>query len=148
MTATRVVSTVDAGKLRLDDILFRTEEPERTRLLRLWVEADHLGDGRVLLKPASGKTLVVRFKGQELVFNPNGRRVPRQMAIYLLLNFGENGIYRGRDQATGLTRNQWLLLSEDEKKRFDQSKLFFLDDYLTHVVDEAGAEEEKPSRKG
>ena len=142
------IDPVVVGRVRLDDILFHTGEPERTWLLRAWVDADHLGDGRVLIKPASGKPMVVRLHGQEWAFTAQGRRVPRKLAIDFLLNFGEQGLYRGRDQATGFTRLQWATLKPEIKALYDPEKLYFLEDYLTHVVDEGGTEEEKPSRKG
>lgn len=123
------------GRMRLDDILFHMEEPERTRYLRLWVDADHFGDGRVLIKPASGKPMVVRLHGQEFAFTAQGRRLPRRLAIELLLNFGEQGLYRGRDQATGFTRLQWTTLKPEVKALYDPEKLYFLEDYLTHVPD-------------
>ena len=129
------------GKMRLDDILFHMEEPDRTQYLRLWVDADHFGDGRVLIKPASGKPMVVRLHGQEITFTAQGRRVPRKLAIDLLLNFGEQGLYRGRDQATGFTRLQWTTLKPEVKALYNPEKLYFLEDYLTHVPD-GGVEEE------
>ena len=143
-----VPDPTQVAHLRLDDILFRTEEPERTQLLRAWVDADHLGDGRVRIAPASGKPMVVRYQGREWTFGPEGRRVPRSVAIDLLYNFGERGLYRGRDQATGFTRLQWTTLKPEIRALYDESQISFLDDYLTHVIDESGTEEEKPSRKG
>lgn len=138
------------GKMRLDDILFHMEEPERTWYLRQWVDADHFGDGRVLIKPASGKPMVVRLHGQEIAFTAQGRRVPRKLAIDLLLNFGEQGLYRGRDQATGFTRLQWTTLKPEVKALYDPEKLYFLEDYLTHAVDHEESLEEDvkaPSRQ-
>lgn len=134
----RGVSVPDTGVLgdrKLDDILFHTEEPERTQLLRAWLDADHLGDGRVRIAPASGKPLVIRYQGREWTFGPEGRRVPRRVAIDLLLSFGERGLYRGRDQATGFTRLQWTTLKPEIRALYDESKISFLDDYLTHVVE-------------
>lgn len=137
----------DVGSMRLDDILFHTEEPERTQLLRAWVDADHLGDGRVLIKPASGKPMTVRLHGQEWLFTAQGRRVPRRLAIDFLLNFGERGIYRGRDQATGLTRLEWATMKPELKALYDETKLQFLEDYLTHVPDSEHEEGTKGSHK-
>jgi hypothetical protein len=134
------------ASLRLDDILFRSEEPERTQLLRAWVDADHLGDGRVRIAPASGKPLVIRYQGREWTFGPEGRRVPRRVAIDLLLNFGEQGLYRGRDQATGFTRLQWTTLKPEVRALYDESQIAFLDDYLTHVVEAEDPGEVQPEK--
>ncbi|MCX2725996.1 hypothetical protein OO015_00545 [Thermomicrobium sp. 4228-Ro] len=137
------------GNLRLDDILFRTEEPVRTQLLRAWVDADHLGDGRVRVAPASGKPLTIRWQGREWIFGPEGRRIPRRVAIDLLLNFGEQGLYRGRDQATGFTRLQWTTLKPEVRALYDESQIVFFDDYLTHVVEaeDSGEVQQEKSKK-
>ncbi len=126
------------------DWILRLPEPEKTKQLREWLEQDHEGDGRVLLKTASGKPMVVRYRGQVLDFNAQGRRVPRRIAIDLLILFGERGIYRGRDQATGFTREAWARLSDEEKRLYDEKQIRFLDDYLTHVPDGEGPEEAPP----
>jgi hypothetical protein len=141
-----VPDPVQVGSLRLDDILFRTEEPERTQLLRAWVGADHLGDGRVRIAPASGKPFTIRYQGREWTFGPEGRRVPRAVAIDLLLNFGEQGLYRGRDQATGFTRLQWTTLKPEVRALYDESQIVFLEDYLTHVVDLEEADQATPEK--
>jgi hypothetical protein len=142
----RVPDPAQVANLRLDDILFRTEEPERTQLLRAWVDADHLGDGRVRIAPASGRPLVLRYQGREWTFGPEGRRVPRQVAIDLLWNFGERGLYRGRDQATGFTRLQWTTLKPEIRALYDESQIRFLDDYLTHIVEEVETAEAQPEK--
>jgi len=140
--------------MRLDTILFRLGEPEKTMRLREFLEEDHEGDGKVLLKPASGKPFSVRWQGKQLDFAAQGRRVPRRLAIDLLLAFGEQGLYRWRDQATGFTRVEWTNLAPEMRRLYDESQLRFLEDYLTHVPDgdeaeeavPAGAVEEKPIR--
>jgi len=129
-------------KYRKLDHILRLPEPERTHRLREWIEEEHEGDGRVLIRSASGKPMTVRYRGQVLDFNQQGRRVPRRVAIDLLLLFGENGLHRGRDQATGFTPEQWVNLRPEYKRLFDEKQIRFLEDYLTHVPDGEGAEEE------
>lgn len=132
------------GDLRLDDIM-AMEEPARTHAIRAWVKAGQYGDAEIKLMTSDGKPLetdlIDRRTGKRVVVTHKGIRVPRIVAIDLLLKYGEFGLYRDRDQATGYTKYQWAQFKRNEPELAEalverlQREPKFITNFLTHIPD-------------
>lgn len=135
-------ATMIETPIRLDDIL-ELPEPEQTRAIRAWIEEgdqtiDDPYGGKVLIKTVDDKPVTIRHRGQEYKFTPAGKRLPRRVALDLLLAFGKNGYMRGRDQATGMTRAEWVALRPSEREIYQAAGIKepqFIETYLTHIPD-------------
>lgn len=126
----------------LQDIL-AMPEPERTWRLEEWVnEYDAEYGDTILIKPAKGSGLQVIVDGSKQNFPPKGQRVGRRRAITLLRKYGERGIYRNVDRATGMTPARLNSLSNEEKNKWKGYEFDFNDNYLVHVPDGTQVEEE------
>jgi len=101
------------GRANLADIM-STGYPERARVLEAWVTAgqEDPEGGLIKLRTSDGKELVTtrydKRTGKPIVIGPNGRKVPRKLAIELWYDYGPEGRYRGIDQATGYSRSAWV----------------------------------------
>lgn len=120
----------------LDEILQRGE-PARSQLLQAFND-DGFNDGPVLIRSNDGRPLTVGHNGREVLFPPKGRRVKRELAVNLLLDYGKGGKYYTMDVATGITRDQWKGMSAKQRESYaehEQAGFTFIERYLTHISD-------------
>lgn len=130
------------AEYRLDDILL-LKEPERTHALRAWVNMfDPVDGGVVLLRTASGKPLTARLRGQKIYIGPKGKNVSRQLAVDLLLAYGDGGTYHNKDQRTGLWLSTYSSATKLEREHYDEQGVEFQTEYLTHILKQADEESE------
>lgn len=133
-----VVDVEMAGKMMLQDIL-RMEEPRRTHYIKAWVDAGQYDEagGKVKLRTHDGKKLEVPYgEGKTMTFPFTGKLVSRLAALRLLRDYGENGFYYGRDQATGMARAEYEALQHREPAiaaQYAKQKLNFIESYLLQV---------------
>jgi hypothetical protein len=127
----------------LQDILY-ADEPYRTHWLTQWMsEFDYEHGGTVLMKTHSGRSLSIKMEdGQVINIAPRGRRVAREVALQLMDAYGLHGKYTGVDRATGISRNQLAAFHPDTKKAFEDYSFNFVEDYVLHVPDLPGVEED------
>lgn len=136
MVVIPTTEVLDVRHTPLDELLEIGPGDIRTAALQEFID-DADNDGNVLLKTNNKKTLIANLDGREYTFPPKGKRVNRRAAINLLLDYGRNGKYFGVDQATGMRRSQWLMMSEKQREpyRHMEPEFKFIDSYLTHAVD-------------
>lgn len=130
----------------LQDIL-ALPEPDRTHELEKWVDAadsevEH--GGTVKIGNPDRKPLQVPIDGQKFNIPPSGRRVERRLAIKLLMAYGINGTYYGRDQATGMTPMDWNFAKPEMKQFFSNHKFNFLEHHIEQLPDGNTSVEEEP----
>ena len=102
--------------MKLDEIL-ALPEPEKSHALEdFYAESDE----PVKLKPAQRGTLKVRHRGKVITVPPGGQWFGRKSAVDMLLCFGKNGKYIGKDMATGHTEQTLMALSDEERKRVEE----------------------------
>lgn len=133
----------------LQDIL-ELKEPERTHLLEEWVEAanyDVENGGTVKIGNPDRKPLQVPINGEKLNIPPLGRRVERRLAIRLLMDYGINGTYLGRDQATGMTPFDWQAAKPEVKQMYGNYKFNFIENHLEQLPDGNPTSDEEDSEE-
>jgi hypothetical protein len=121
----------------LQDIL-ALPEPDRTNTLNEWVEAadyDVEYGGTVKIGNPDKKPMKVTVGKETFNIPPSGRRVERRMAIKLLLDYGSNGTYLGRDQATGMTPMAWQFAKPEMKEFFGNYAFNFILNHLEQLPD-------------
>lgn len=126
----------------LDEILFDTPEPERSQALETFLDDyEH-----VLIRPDHGAGFEARLNsGKVRKFGPRGAKVHRQEAVELLWQFGREGIYTGKHQATGMTPAMLSTLKRDDRETWvTEHGVTFHDNFLTHVEDAEDELEEGP----
>ena len=131
------MTDVRAGEL--DHILFDFDWKEQPPLLREFLER-HRNDA-VKLRASEG-TLKVSRGSEEITVPPRGKWVPAEIAIYLLLDYGRDGKYTGRDQATMLTQAQFSTKKQDEKDLLLENGFRVESRYLYHDPGVEETEEE------
>lgn len=128
----------------LQDIL-ALKEPERTHELHKWVDAanyDTVNGGTVKIGNPDRKPMQVPINGEKFNIPPMGRRVERRLAIKLLMAYGENGTYFGRDQSTGMTPYEWQIAKPEVKNMYGNYKFNFLEHYIEQLPDGNTSDEE------
>ncbi|MEM4342817.1 MAG: hypothetical protein QXT91_00635 [Candidatus Caldarchaeum sp.] len=127
--------------MSLDQILFDVQEPRRSDLLEEYL-AIHDQPVKVYLAGEQQSRAFFAL-GRQYHIGPEGTWVTPRTAIELLYLYGRGGVYRGFDQATGMTeRDLYKVPFEEERERLAQSLRPLLG-YLTTEVAPAGANEEK-----
>jgi hypothetical protein len=118
--------------MSLDQIMFDLPEPDRTHALEKFLDANH--DEPVKLRSSQG-TLKVRFRGAVITVPPSGKWVGRRTAVDLIYAFGKNGVYQGKDMATGLTHAMLDNMPKEERQYWLEDRgIEILDKYLYHDV--------------
>lgn len=136
----RLERILDVRTAKLDDLL-ALPYPLKAEALAEFID-DPWGDGDILLKASDGKNMQVWSAGRgEIKITPRGRRVRRGLAIDLIENYGLNGTYYNKDQATGLSINEWKFMNDKQREPFGDVTMHFRTQYVTHVPDGAEAEE-------
>jgi hypothetical protein len=118
--------------------MFTLPEPERTHALQEFLNPNN--DAPVKLKPAQG-TLQVNFRGEKVTVPPAGKWFGRRSAVDFLLAFGEQGIYRHKDRATGLTQAMLDQMDHAEREQHLAKGVKILENYVYHVLDDDDTEE-------
>lgn len=138
----RLERLLDVRTAKLDDLL-ALPYPLKSQALEEFLDDPH-GDGDILLKANDGKNMQVWAAGRgELKVTPRGRRVKRNVAISILEDYGRTGTYYNKDQATGLSTNEWRFMNEKQREPYKGLDMNFRTQYLTHIPDSVDAEDEE-----
>lgn len=148
-----VVDVEKAGKMMLQDIYYGMSEPERTHYIHAWVAASEFADdgGLVVLATPDRKPMRLKFEGQEHYISARGKLFDRRQALRLFGQYGERGLYRGRDHDTGMTRYDWEALqtsSPEYATRFQKHTFDFMENYLIQVPRGSDADESEEPKEG
>jgi len=124
--------------LTLDEILFDMSEPERTKALETFMSEEET----VLLKASKG-SFVEKHRGKTITVPPRGLWCSRRQAVDLLLSFGKQGKYMGKDRKTGHTQQTLDAMEREEYEFWTQRKgVAIREQYLYHDPKDQGTEEE------
>lgn len=127
-----LVEEPDISEYLLQDIL-ELAQPDRTHLIEQWIEAgnyDVKHGGTVKIVTNDKKPLQFNYEGQVFHIPPAGKRVTREVALKLLILYGRNGRYYGRDQRTGLEKGQEFHLTEYQERWASKQTFKFITQYL------------------
>ncbi len=146
---------------RLDDVLAIQDWALREAAIEAWIvgPGSEMDDNRVLIVTNDRKPLRTHITlgrdGKKVVFDSNGRRLPRRIAVEFMEKFGEGGIFRGIDVYSGYSPMSWeafkyanpgiskaLQVSQvamgnwpKPAKKDDEVEPPFILNYLTHKLD-------------
>ena len=134
-----VVDVELAGSMMLQDILVMPE-PQRTYYIKAWIDYGQYDEngGMVKLRNPEGRKVEIPYggKGGKMVFPFVGKEVSRRAALHIILDFGKNGYYYGKDMSTGMSRDvlEALKIGEpDIAKQYEKRKFEFNEYYLEQV---------------
>lgn len=141
-----VVEDPQGADMLLQDIM-EYPYPERQFMLEDWLEAS--GDdpsGTVKIGTPDGKPMHFMYKGKVFNVPPAGKRVSRKLALELIIKYGKDGHYYGRDQRTGLMVDDQFGLTEEQEKWAARQQFNFLTNYLIQVDENEVREASRPRK--
>lgn len=136
---THVAQELQYDSMPLHEILALPEGPQTEALQHFYANSDPNNE-LVLIKTNSGKRMDVMLNGHKFTIMGKGRRVSRRQAVRLLLDYGYQGKYWGRERTTGIRKIDLPRVTEEERERIqwynpdiDFKSFNPNEDFLIHV---------------